>query len=105
MKILIFSSILFLINLKLISEEIIINNPIPKKQNGEVFYFKRRTPQSSYINKDMKNIHQLFDFIRMLDSDGYPKAKLETNNFIFEFSRPALRVEGIEASVRIKLKQ
>jgi len=85
-------------------KEIIINNPIPKKQTGEVLYFKRRNPQLSYIKDDLKNIDQLFDFIRMLDSDGYPKAKLETNNFIFEFSRPALRIDAIEASVRIKLK-
>lgn len=52
-------------------------NIIPKKQNGEVTIFKRRTPKDSDIlSSQVKNIQQLYDFIRMLDAPSYPKANI-----------------------------
>lgn len=86
-------------------KKIITENPTPYEQKGDSVYFKRRSPESSLIKEDIQSIDKLFNFIRMLDAEGYPKAKIESNNFIFEFSRPALRINGIEASVKIKLKQ
>ena len=83
-------------------KDIILNNPIPKEQCGESIYFKRRDPEESFIGEEIENIESLFNFIRMLDADGYPRAKLKTKNFTLEFSRPALRTSCIEASVKIK---
>tara|TARA_Y100000589_G_C27125369_1_gene618284 strand:- start:419 stop:1120 length:702 start_codon:yes stop_codon:yes gene_type:complete len=83
-------------------KEIIVNDPNPKEQFGESIYFKRRNPEESFIGEDIENIEALFNFIRMLDADGYPRAKLKTKNFTLEFSRPALRTSCIEASVKIK---
>ena len=46
-----------------------------KKQIGKVVKFKRRIPKQSEI-KSCKNLEELYDFIRMLDAPGYPKAFL-----------------------------
>ena len=51
------------------------NNLIPKKQIGKVVTFKRRTAKQSNINSlETKTIDKFYDFIRMLDGEGYPKA-------------------------------
>lgn len=44
-----------------------------KKQKGKKFYFKRRQPHQSEI-KNFRNIKSIYNFIRMLDAPGYPKA-------------------------------
>ena len=76
--------------------------PTPKPQNSmkEAVVFKRRTPEQSEISSGL-GIFKLFDHIRMLDADEYPRAFLEYGGFRLEFSRPALRVGCIEADVRI----
>jgi methionyl-tRNA formyltransferase len=85
-------------------EEIMINNPIPQEQIGEPTTFKRRKPEMSKI-ENLKSIEQLFDFIRMLDAEGYPKAFLENENFRFEFSRASLKSDNtIITDVRISKK-
>ena len=83
-------------------KKIIVDNPTPKAQSGEAVIFKRRNPEESFIGDEIDNIEKLFDFIRMLDADDYPRAKFKTKNFFLEFSRPALRLDGIEATVKIK---
>lgn len=45
--------------------------PVP--QEGEVLEFKRRTPEESDITK-IFDTHKIYDFIRMLDAEGYPRA-------------------------------
>lgn len=83
---------------------IIKNEPQPVPQSGDVVVFKRREPEESNIASSMdasKNLEDMFDFIRMLDADTYPKAFIEVNGFRFEFSRPALRTGYIEADVKI----
>lgn len=60
---------------------------IPKNQVGKVVNFKRRTQVESNINAlENKSIHKLYDFIRMLDAEGYPKAYIDFNNIKIEFS-------------------
>ncbi|MFX0195110.1 MAG: methionyl-tRNA formyltransferase [Candidatus Hodarchaeota archaeon] len=73
--------------------------PIP--QIGEPTIFKRRQPEESEI-VGLRSLNQLYDFIRMLDAEGYPKAFIELKGFRFEFSRAALYNEKIEADVLIK---
>lgn len=46
---------------------------IPKKQTGEVVLFKRRNPQQSEIPNGLSQ-RQIYDYIRMLDGEGYPSA-------------------------------
>lgn len=82
--------------------EIVKENPLPKKQQGEPTFFKRRKPYMSNI-KNLNNLEKAYDFIRMLDADGYPRAFLETDFFRFEFSDAELNDDknNIKANVRI----
>lgn len=62
---------------------ILKKNPKPKKQRGKIVQFRRRSPEESNIQNVKKE--KMFDFIRMLDADRYPKAFIETKNYKIEF--------------------
>ncbi|RLA83596.1 MAG: methionyl-tRNA formyltransferase [Epsilonproteobacteria bacterium] len=68
------------------------SNLIPTKQVGDIVNFKRRIPAESNINilKD-KSLNKLYDFIRMLDAEGYPKAYLKLDDIRLEFSEVNLK--------------
>lgn len=79
----------------------LIHEPItPIPQTGEPVIFRRRKPQDSRI-RVLPDVQSLYDFIRMLDAEGYPRAFLEHGGFRYEFSRAALRDGSIEANVSI----
>lgn len=78
------------------------NTPLPAEQVGEVTYFERRTPSQSQLNQDM-TLKELYDQIRMLDADTYPKAFLKFGKYRFEFDNAKLSPTGeLEARVKIK---
>lgn len=59
----------------------------PQKQIGEPVFFKRRTPdESDMSNQKFKNYDEVYDFIRMLDGEGYPKSFLKIGKFKVTFS-------------------
>jgi methionyl-tRNA formyltransferase len=72
----------------------------PTAQQGEVVNFKRRKPEESRVTHPA-TLEELYDFIRMLDADGYPHAFLEQSGFRFELTRPALYDGRIVADVKI----
>jgi methionyl-tRNA formyltransferase len=80
--------------------EIIENKIIPIPQVGEPVLFKRRKPKESSI-ENLNLLGDVYDYIRMLDCDGYPKAFIETSDFRFEFSNASLNNDEILANVRI----
>lgn len=80
---------------------IINNRPQPVEQKGEPVLFKRRKPEESNIAL-LNNPDQVYNYIRMLDAEGYPKAFLETEHFRLEFSHACLETDHtINAHVRI----
>lgn len=82
-------------------EEIIHKDLIPLPQEGKVVEFKRRKPEDGNLN-DLSETEKVFDYIRMLDCEGYPSAYIENEHFIFEFTRASLKSEKeIVADVRI----
>jgi methionyl-tRNA formyltransferase len=81
-------------------QEIIRDEIQPVAQQGEVVNFKRRNPEESRIAVP-ESLKDLYDFIRMLDAEGYPQAFLDYAGFRFEFSRAALYDGRIAADVRI----
>lgn len=83
---------------------IIKNEPKPQEQCGEVVTFVRRTQAEGNIS-ELSNLEQVFDYIRMLDAEEYPKAFLETDYFRFEFTRSALKQDSIVADVKITMKK
>jgi methionyl-tRNA formyltransferase len=84
---------------------IITENPEPKEQIGEPTIFSRRTPAQSKIPIETNELLKLFDHIRMLDANGYPKAYFDFGVFRCEISRPALKAEEIRADIRITKKK
>jgi methionyl-tRNA formyltransferase len=81
--------------------EIIYKNLTPKNQEGEVVEFKRRKPEDGNI-ENLEEISKIYDYIRMLDCDGYPPAFIETKHYRLEFSRASLiSKQEIIADVRI----
>jgi len=82
-------------------KEIVENSTLPVKQEGKIVTFSRRKPEDSNIS-NLKTVQSIYDYIRMLDCDGYPKAFIDTDEFRFEFSRASLKSDNsIVADVRI----
>lgn len=79
---------------------IIETTPEPFPQEGEVVVFKRRKPQESEIPR-LESLVSLYDFVRMLDAEGYPRAFLEYKSFRFEFSKASCCEDRIVAEVTI----
>lgn len=73
----------------------------PVSQRGAGTTFRRRTPDQSELS-GLGSLQGLFDHIRMLDAENYPRAFLQYAGFRYEFSRPALRCGRIEADVTIR---
>jgi len=82
---------------------ILTDKPQPQPQSGEVVTFSRRTPGMSELSSEM-TVKQLFDHIRMLDAEGYPKAFVRFGEYTFRFLRPKLSVNGILADAEIVLE-
>lgn len=80
----------------------IVNKELePYEQKGVVVHFKRRKPKDSNII-NLKNIKDIYNHIRMLDAEGYPKAFIENEYFKFEFSNATVKDgEEIKAEIRI----
>jgi methionyl-tRNA formyltransferase len=79
---------------------IVMDDPEPVSQEGEVTAFARRKPGESAIPEGL-TLEKLYDFIRMLDAEGYPHAFMEHKGFKYKLSRAALRDGHLVADVRI----
>ena len=79
---------------------IVLEQPIPIEQVGEPTEFRRRLPKDGDLT-GLTELEKIYDFIRMLDADGYPSAFIENDYFRFEFSCATLTAEDIVAKVKI----
>ncbi len=83
--------------------KIVEGNIRPVEQQGEPVFFRRRTPEEGNI-ENLKLLNQVYDYIRMLDAEGYPPAFIEAGHLRFEFSRASIKSDSVVADVRIILK-
>ncbi len=83
-------------------ERIVREEMKPLPQKGEAVNFKRRTPPESEVGR-FSSLEALYDFIRMLDAEGYPRAFFHHHGMRFELSRPAFYDGRIAADVKITL--
>jgi methionyl-tRNA formyltransferase len=81
-------------------ESIVREEMTPVAQEGKPVNFKRRRPAESEI-ANPESLEALYDFIRMLDADGYPRAFFHHSGMRYELSRPALYDGRIVADVKI----
>lgn len=82
---------------------IVASNPQPVPQTGMPTYFKRRTPEQSVL-PDAATPRDIYDHIRMLDVDTYPRAFLDLGRWRLEFSEAALGPDEVTAKVVIRVK-
>ena len=76
--------------------------PCPTEQCGAAMIFRRRKPQESLIPSS-STLKETYDFIRMLDAEGYPHAFLNHGNLRLEFRKALLYDGRVEAQVCIRL--
>lgn len=81
--------------------QILEEKPLPQPQTGEVVTFKRRRPAESRLLQNLSP-QALYDFIRMLDAPGYPKAFLESEGIRIEFENAQWQNESLSARAKIK---
>ena len=80
---------------------IIEKDIVPKEQVGVPTLFKRRGPKESEMNSNLA-LSEMYDYIRMLDAEGYPKAFIRYGTKRLEFTK-ARNCEGqITAQVVIR---
>ena len=84
--------------------EIALGSLVPTLQVGDPVVFRRRGGDDGNLIS-LTEIEQVYDYIRMLDADGYPSAFLETSNLRLEFSRASLKPDAVIADVRIMRKK
>ena len=74
-----------------------------KKQKGLSSFYRRRKPfQSNISNVINKEPNRIYDFIRMLDADSYPKAYLVSGNKKFELYDVILKKRVVSGKFLIR---
>lgn len=81
-------------------DRIIHESPTPVPQQGEVVKFQRRSPEQSVLT-DIHSLQEFYDFICMLDAEGYPRAFFTRNGFRYEFRNATLSGGSLTANVTI----
>lgn len=83
-----------------IIEWMIENEPVPIEQVGDAVLFKRRKPEQSRLPETGALVNA-YDFIRMLDADGYPHAFIEHGEFMLKLRNAKLENGRLFAEVEI----
>ncbi len=82
--------------------DIITKSIVLKPQKGRAVIFKRRTPDQGNIAKiSDPSLDRVYDLIRMLDAETYPKAFLEIAGFRLEFTKAQKNKNKIITRVEI----
>jgi methionyl-tRNA formyltransferase len=84
--------------------DLVDSRPTPTPQQGAVTAFERRTPEQSALPDDL-GLDATYDFIRMLDADGYPRAFVDHGSLRFELSDAVRHADRVEATVRVRHRE
>lgn len=80
--------------------KIIMTKPKPVEQKGAVVEFKRRKPEDGNV-AILSDIEKIYDYIRMLDAEGYPHAFFDSGDIRFEFEEAKFKNTKLIAKVKI----
>jgi methionyl-tRNA formyltransferase len=80
--------------------EILDTNPQPEPQKGEVVKFARRKPEDGNLSGAV-SLDEVYNYIRMLDAEGYPPAFIRFGDYKLEFSKATHKMDSIKAEVRL----
>ena len=76
------------------------------KQKGKgKFYRRRKKEDSNLISSNYPKIESVYNFIRMLDAENYPKAFLNLQRYMIEFKNAKLKNNEIRGEFKIFKKQ
>lgn len=81
-------------------KQIAASCPKPVPQKGKVVKFVRRCPEEGDIS-NLNDLKKVYDYIRMLDAEGYPPAFLKIGNLRFGFAKAKLKKNAVTANVKI----
>ncbi len=84
--------------------EICNNNVIPKPQTGETYLFKRLSQKDNELNLE-SSLEKIYDKIRMLDANEYPKAFINFGKYTLEFTNANFKNNELKADVRFLRKK
>jgi len=85
---------------------IIAKNPHSREQTGKITIFKRRRPEESELESaKISSLDDFYNFIRMLDGEGYPKAFIKFGIFKIEFSEAHRKSDKIVGRFEIFEKE
>lgn len=73
----------------------------PVAQSGEPTVFERRRPEQGDL-ATTASLDEIYDLIRMLDADGYPRAFINVGPIRLSFSRASLKSDAVIADVKIE---
>ncbi len=62
--------------------------------------FTRRKPEDGNL-RSAESLDEVYNYIRMLDADGYPPAFVRIGDYKLEFSRASQKVGEVDANVKI----
>ena len=71
---------------------------VPSPQDGDIVIFSRREPRESRLPEGL-SLEGLYNFIRMLDAETYPRAFVDFGGVRFEFSHANLYDDRVVANV------
>jgi len=77
---------------------------IPKKQRGKIYYFERLNYKEGLLKQDL-SLSKIYDKIRMLDSDQYPKAFIDLKNIKIELTNASFKKGIIKCDAKIFKKR
>jgi len=84
--------------------EIIERKPQPTPQVGDAVVFERRTPEQSRLPVDATPA-EIYDHIRMLDAETYPRAFVEDGGHRIELRDAELSDDGVTTTAVIRPKE
>lgn len=76
----------------------------PTEQTGEPVIFKRRNEAEGEITPDMEP-EKIYDYIRMLDAEGYPRAFMNFGEYRLCFEDAKLSEDGETVEARVVFKK
>ncbi len=76
----------------------------PQEQVGEPVIFKRRKEADGEITPDMEP-EKIYDYIRMLDAEGYPRAFMEFGDYRMSFEQAMLSEDGETVEARVVFRK
>tara|TARA_Y100000389_G_C17433180_1_gene503957 strand:- start:327 stop:989 length:663 start_codon:yes stop_codon:yes gene_type:complete len=92
--------------INMINKIIAMKNIRFKKQIGKTTYIKRRSPSDSNMLKfKPSKLHDIYNFIRMVDSKEYPNAFISLNKFKITFNKADYKKGIINGKFKIVKKK